>query len=100
MRPSTRHASAQQTMANQHLDFIVNRPRGHSANSVPYLTPPVLVVIPAFFARRQLPRAYPLALPSVHSSRLSCPSPRGNSRSDTDYVWFHLLGSGSPLVRT
>src|SRR5207249_5539727 len=53
MRPSTRHTSAQQTAVNQHLGFIVNRPRGHSANSVPYLAPPVLVDIPAFFARRR-----------------------------------------------
>src|SRR5438309_7852500 len=48
LRPSTRHTNAQQTMANQNLGFIVNRPRGHAANSVPYLTPPVLVNIPAF----------------------------------------------------
>src|SRR5438445_12836318 len=98
MKPSTRHTSAQQTMVNQHLDFIVNRPRGHSANSVPYLAPLVLVDIPAFFVRRRPPRAWPLALPSVHSSRSSCPSPPSNSHSDADHAWVHLLGNGSSLV--
>src|SRR5260370_35493237 len=99
MRPSTRHANAQQTTINQNLGFIVNRPRGHSANSVPYLAPPVLEDIPAFFARRRRPRAWPLALPSAHSSRKSYPSPHGSSHSDADHAWVHLLVTGTPLGR-
>src|SRR6266550_8947623 len=99
MRPSTRHTSAQQTMVNQHLDFIVNRPRGHSANSVPYLAPPVLANVAAFFAKPLPLGAWPAALPWEHSSRWSYPSPRGSSHSDADHAWVRLPGNGSPLVR-
>src|SRR6266550_15639 len=98
MRPSTRHTSAQQTMVNQHLDFIVNRPRGHSANSVPYLAPPVLANVAAFFAKPLPLGAWPAALPWEHSSRWSYPSPRGSSHSDADHAWVRLPGNGSPLV--
>src|SRR5437667_10854254 len=85
-------------MVNQHLDFIVNRPRGHSANSVPYLAPPVLANVAAFFAKPLPLGAWPAALPWEHSSRWSYPAPRGSSHSDADHAGFALPRSGIPLV--
>src|ERR1035438_7227919 len=78
---------------------IANRPRGHAANYAPYLTPPVRANIAAFVAKRPLLLAWPPPLPWEHSSRWSCPSPRGSSHSDADHAWVHRPDNDSPLVR-
>src|SRR6266566_3601616 len=72
-------------MVKRNHSFIANRSRGHAANCVPYLTPPVLENIAAFPAKPLPLVAWPPALPWEHSSRWSYPSPRDSSHSDADH---------------
>src|SRR5271165_2663035 len=79
--------------------FIANQPRGQTANCAPYLTPPVRANIAAFVAKQRPLGAWPPPLPWEHSSRWSCPSPRGSSHSDADHAWVHRPDNDSPFVR-
>src|SRR5205807_5224806 len=67
----SRYTTTQQARAQPSHCFTANRPRGHAANCVPYLTPPVLANVAAFFAKPLPLGAWPAALPWEHSSRWS-----------------------------
>jgi hypothetical protein len=78
VRLHSRDTTAIAAKIQPQLRFIGNRSRMRNASSAPYLTRPTLANTPAAFAMRPHLREW-LARPlAEHSSRSSCPSPRGS----------------------